>query len=195
MELLTFCPERGLLHYIVHNVPQQPRTDPGRDLRVTVVDDLHVLLRPHHFEIARFPVVRGLIELDNGSGHGAYLRGPDAGEGGNRLAHNAFCEERRQIDGVPESIFSMLVESAHRRLVVADESACSVSGFTCDVTEREEMLPSLTNECLAPQMVQQLDGARSECTRKVQECHYVIRHNALKRPDHHLADVVPDGDS
>jgi hypothetical protein len=53
---------------------------------------------------------------------------------------------------------------------------------------------SLADECLAPQMVQQLNGAPPEGTRNVQERQYRVPFQYFAWKEYHVPDVLPDGD-
>src|SRR6266850_4741120 len=56
------------------------------------------------------------------------------------------------------------------------------------------ILRPLSDEGVAPQVVQQLDGTPAEGTRNVQQGHYCVPMEVLARQEHHVADVVADGD-
>jgi hypothetical protein len=90
------------------------------------------------------------------------------------MAHDACAEEPRRRVLAGEAVRRVarlsgkLAKNVQRRLIVFDDAVCSVSGTACDEAERGGSLPrSLTDERLAPQMVQQLDGAPPEGTRNM----------------------------
>ena len=126
---LTFCPDRGLRHGIVHNADEQEGTDAGGDLKVAVRDDLEVPRRVHALKVDARPVLLGVGEHRVGRCGVADERGPDAREGRYRMAHDARGELFRLLVARGEAARRVarfageLPEDRQRGSVVPDDAA------------------------------------------------------------------------
>ncbi len=212
--MLTFCPDRGLRHGVVHNADEQEGTDAGGDLEVAVRYDLEVPRRVHVLKVDACPVPLGAGEHRVGRCGVADERGPDAREGRYRMAHDARGELLRLLVARGEAarlvarFAGELPEDRQRGFVVPDDAAVHATGTpSARVRDDAETLERggggkgrgsiprpLSDECVAPEVAQQLDGAPAEGTRDVQEDQYWVPTEDFAREKHHVADVLSDGD-
>ena len=80
----------------MNNVPLQQRTNSCGNLGVTTQDYFQVFLAVHVLKVDEGPVLVGFLKRSIGGGSVADQRGPDAGEGGYRVAHDAGGKELRR---------------------------------------------------------------------------------------------------